>query len=237
MTTHVDLKEVPQLMRVHRKASPSRRPRLLAVLAGVITGFAVTGVSAVSAAAATTPPPVTPAVSASASSCSTTASLSQPFLSWNDANYYDLVSGGDFEGSLTGWTLTGGAGVTSGSEPYAATGKLGSKSIALPAGASVQSPYFCVNADEPSFRFFARNDSLLANLTVEVVYENESGISTVLPVGLVALTGSWAPSTAMPTNGALAAAVNGGTAEVALRFVAFGGASQIDDVFVDPHCK
>jgi hypothetical protein len=237
MTTHVDSKEVPQAMRVHRKASPFRKARLLALFAGVVAGFAVTGLPAATAAAATTPPPITPAVSATASSCSTTASLSQPFLSWSDANYYDLVTGGDFEGSLTGWTLAGGAGATSGSEPYKATGTLGSKSVELPAGATVQSPYFCVDANEPSFRFFARNDSLLANLTVEVVYENKSGITTVLPVGSVALTGSWAPSTAMPTNGALAAAVNGGTAEVALRFVSFGGASQIDDVFVDPHCK
>ena len=35
------------------------------------------------------------------------ATLTQPFAPWGDSNSYKLVPGGDFEGSLTGWTLIG----------------------------------------------------------------------------------------------------------------------------------
>jgi hypothetical protein len=38
----------------------------------------------------------------------------------------------------------------------------------------------------------------------------------------------------MPTLSAVAGALTGGTAQVALRFTAVGGASEIDDVFIDP---
>src|SRR3954463_5908214 len=37
------------------------------------------------------------------------ATLSQPFSPWGDANLYKPAPGGDAEGSLTGWTLSGGA--------------------------------------------------------------------------------------------------------------------------------
>ena len=37
------------------------------------------------------------------------ATLTQPFLPWGDSNSYKLVPGGDFEGSMSGWTLSGGA--------------------------------------------------------------------------------------------------------------------------------
>ena len=64
--------------------------------------------------------------------------------------------GGDFEGSLTGWTLRGGAKKVAGSEPFGATGSVGKYSMYLPAGASVQSPYTCVDSAYPMFRFFAK---------------------------------------------------------------------------------
>jgi hypothetical protein len=234
----VDLEEARQPMKAHRSSSTSRQPRRLALLAGVIAGLAVGVAPVASAGAATTPPPVTPVVSASASICNTTASLSQPFLAWKDSNYYDLVLGGDFETSVTGWTLAGGAAVVAGSEPFAATGTLGAHSMYLPAGSSVQSPYFCVTANEPSFRFFAKNDSALAGLVVEVVYQTPAGVAVAFPVGSVTATGNWVPATAMPTGAALAVAADkSGSAEVALRFVALLGPSQIDDIFVDPHCK
>jgi hypothetical protein len=92
----------------------------------------------------------------------------QPFLPLGDANYYELMSGGDFEGSLAGWTLTGGAKPIAGSEPYAATGSLGANSLSLPAGASAQSPFMCVDVRYLSFRFFARNEALLASVLVQV---------------------------------------------------------------------
>lgn len=166
------------------------------------------------------------------------STLTQPFLPWGDSNLYKLMPGGDFEGNLTGWTLSGGATRRTGSEPFGVTGSVGQYSMYLPAGATVTSPYTCVDAAYPIFRFFARNDSLLSTLVVTVVYKEPLLGPTELPVGLVALSGSWAPSAQMSTLAALQGAVNGvftgTTPEVALRFTELTGSSQIDDVYLDP---
>jgi hypothetical protein len=161
------------------------------------------------------------------------AQLSQPFVRWGDTSSYELVPGGDFEGSSAGWSLSGGAQRVSGSEPYGATGVVGSDSLELPAGASAQSPFTCVNAAYPTFRFFARNDSLLGSVLVQVVYETPLG-PVALPLGAVALSGAWEPTLPMLTGSVALGALSGGTAQAALRFTALGGSSQIDDVFVDP---
>jgi hypothetical protein len=161
------------------------------------------------------------------------AGLSQPFVRWGDQSSYELLAGGDFEGSLAGWSLSGGAERVAGSEPYGATGSVGSYSLELPAGASAQSPFTCVNAAYPTFRFFARNDALLSTVLVQVVYQTPLGV-LALPLGAVALSGSWQPTLPMLTGSVALAALSGGTAQVALRFTAEVGPSQIDDVFVDP---
>jgi hypothetical protein len=164
------------------------------------------------------------------------ASLSQPFLQWGDTSSYELVPGGDFEGSLSGWTLTGSAQRVVGSEPYGATGSVGAYSLALRDGASAQSPFVCVNASYPLFRFFARNEGLLSTVLVQVVYKTVLG-TVALPLGAVALSGDWQPTLPMLTGSVLVGALSGGTAEAALRFTALTGASEIDDVYVDPRMK
>ncbi len=161
------------------------------------------------------------------------ASLSQPFLRWGDSSSYELVPGGDFEGSLAGWSLNGGAQRVAGSEPYAATGALGSYALELPAGASAQSPFTCVDAAYPSFRLFARNEALLASVLVQVVYQTPLG-QVALPLGALALSGAWQPTLPMLTGSVVLSALSNGTAQAALRFTALGGSSRIDDVFVDP---
>lgn len=167
------------------------------------------------------------------------ATLTQPFLPFGDSNDYKLVPGGDLEGSLSGWTLSHGATRVAGSEPFGATGTAGASSIMLPAGASVQSPYTCVDAAYPSFRFFGRNNGLLSIVAVSIVYKEPLLGAVAVPVGTVALTGSWAPSTRMLTLSAVQGIVNGlltgKTPQIALRFTAVTGSSQIDDVYVDPH--
>jgi hypothetical protein len=164
------------------------------------------------------------------------AALSQPFLRWGDSNSYELVPGGDFEGSLSGWTLSGGAQRAAGSEPYGATGSVGAYSLALQAGASAQSPSICVNASYPSFRFFARNHGLASTVLVQVVYQTVLG-PVSLPLGAVALSGEWEPTLPMLTGSVVGGLLSGGTAQVALRFTALTGSSNIDDVFVDPRMK
>jgi hypothetical protein len=164
------------------------------------------------------------------------AGLSQPFAQWGDTSSYELVEGGSFEGSLAGWTLSGGARRVAGSEPFGATGAVGSYALQLPAGASAQSPLTCVNAAYPTFRFFARNDNLLSSVLVQVVYSTPVG-TVALPLGVVAASGQWEPTLPMLTGSLATAALSGGTAELALRFTSLTGTSEIDDVFVDPRMK
>ena len=167
------------------------------------------------------------------------AALSQPFEPWGDHAFYKLAPGGDAEGALTGWTLAGGAKRVAGSEPYAATGRLGASSLSIPAGGSVTTAATCVNAAYPSFRFFVRSSGgllgLLPAMTVSLVYRDGLLGLVEVPIGTVLPTSSWRPSPVMLTAAAVGAAVAGGEAPLALRFRSLGGTWQIDDVFVDPY--
>ncbi len=181
--------------------------------------------------------PATPAQAAlvSTGACNN-AALSQPFAQWGDTNSYELVPQGDFEGSLSQWTLRGGASRAPESEPYGATGEVGRYSLALPAGATAQSPYTCVNASYPSFRFFARNGSLLSTVLVQVLYKTVLG-PVALPLGAVALSDTWQPTLPMLTGSVVGGLLSGGTAQVALRFTALTGESRIDDIYIDPRMR
>ena len=212
----------PSLSRLARIA---RRRGFVGAPAALLVSLAVTLLSAVPAQAALV----------DTGACNE-AALSQPFLRWGDSSTYELAPGGDFEGTLAGWSFSGGAQRAAGSEPFGATGAVGSYALDLPAGASAQSPFTCVDAAYPSFRFFAHNDTLLATVLVQVVYQTPVG-TVALPLGVAALSGTWQPTLPMLTGSVVTGALSGGTAQAALRFTAVGGSSQIDDVFVDPHMR
>ena len=167
------------------------------------------------------------------------ATLSQPFQRWGDNAYYKLAPGGDAEGALNGWTLSGGAKKAAGSEPFAATGNAGASSFSLPAGASITTAATCVNADYPSFRFFAKSSGgllgLLPAMKVDLVYRDGLLGLVSVPIGTVLPTSSWKPSPVMLTASAAGAAVAGGEAPLALRFTSLAGTWHVDDVFVDPY--
>ncbi|HEX3873827.1 MAG TPA: hypothetical protein VHW26_06755 [Solirubrobacteraceae bacterium] len=162
------------------------------------------------------------------------STLTQPFLPWADSSPYKLVPGGDFEGPLTGWSLSPSAAVVAGSEPAGVTGSVGSSSLSLPAGASAQSATTCVDAAYPAFRFFARTDRPGSILAVSAVYQTLLG-PTAVPVGLVTLSPNWTPTLPMLTASVVGGLLTNGTAPLALRFTELTGTSQVDDVFVDPH--
>ena len=150
--------------------------------------------------------------------------LTQPFARWLDLAQYELAPGGDFESPT--WTVTGGAQFVAGSEPYKATGALGSSSLSLPAASSVQSPLTCVDAAYPTIRFFIAGKGSVAVSIVDG--------SSVIPAGVAVAGGEWAPTPVMLTSSAVLGALSGGTAQVSLTLTGLSGDPQIDDVFIDP---
>ena len=152
------------------------------------------------------------------------ASVSQPFAPWGDSASYELVPGGDFETSS--WSLHGGAQRVAGSEPYAATGTLGSWSLSLPAGGSAESPAICVDAAYPTARFFIAGSGIVE---VSVV---DDGLA--IPAGVAIAPGGWQPTPVMLTESPLLGLLSGGSARVWLQVTALTGDPQVDDVFIDP---
>jgi hypothetical protein len=166
------------------------------------------------------------------------ATLTKPFQRWADVANYKPAPGGDFEGDLAGWTLSGGAKTVAGSEPWGVSGAVGSRALALPAGASAVAPATCVNAGAPTFRFFARSTGgLLPVLRADLLYRDGALGIVPVPVGVVLSGGAWQPTLPMLTASAVGAALAGGEAPLAIRFTAVSGSWQIDDVFVDPYSR
>src|SRR4051812_21001235 len=58
---------------------------------------------------------------ASAPDCAS-QSLSKTFLPWWDMADYTALAGGDFEGSGSGWSMSGGAAIANGNESYGVGG-------------------------------------------------------------------------------------------------------------------
>jgi hypothetical protein len=152
------------------------------------------------------------------------AAVSQPFASSGDLAWYELAPGGDFE--TPRWALSGAAQRVRGSEPYAATGALGSWSLTLPAGSSAQSPPTCVDAAYPSARFFIAGTGVVAMTIVDGNVD--------IPAGTAVAGSNWLPTPVMLTSSAVAAATSNGVAQVSLRLTGLTGSAQVDDVFIDP---
>ena len=170
-----------------------------------------------------------------ASSCDTTAS--QKFSRWGDSSYYASLLNGGFESSGA-WTLSGGARVVSGNEPFDISGNSrDGHSLLLPAGSSASSGTVCFALGDWHLRFLMRNvGSSSGRLRVQVIVPSLlGGLLSVLDAGTVSGSGTWAPS---PRIALLLSNVTNliGTRAVAFRFtpVGLGAAYQVDDVYLDP---
>jgi hypothetical protein len=168
--------------------------------------------------------------------CPSTAT-SQPFAPWGDTNDYSLAPGGAFSGNTTTWSLSNGADLVKGGEPWNVSGIDAPASVRLTAGASTQSPPICVDATDPSFRFFGTTGGIAGNVLVQVVYQRPLIGQIVVPVGIFSQAGSWRPSRTMLTGAGISGLGNGGHGQMALRFTGLTGTSQIDDVFIDPRMR
>lgn len=172
---------------------------------------------------------------ASAKGCPSTQS-SQVFLRWLDPMFYERVPGGNAE-SATGWTLSGGAKIVPGNEPWKVGGATNANSLLLPRGARATTATMCVGIGHPTMRFFARRTSgfLLDSLKVEVLFETAGGQVASLPIGLVLGGGAWQPTLPFPVLASLLPLLPGSKTPVAFRFTPVGAGSwQVDDVYVDP---
>jgi hypothetical protein len=198
------------------------------LLAGLVAAMALSATPALAATA-------TPTVSA-APGCTTPTT--QAYLFANDKKDYVLAPGGNVEGSLSGWSLTGGAAPVTGSAPAVTGAKLGSKSLLIPSGGSVTTAPMCVGAHSPFFRFQARNTGAAGTLKVEVLYLDGPKFTGERETGSVTAGSTWTPTQRLSLSQGIMG-VNGNSASqatIAFRFTPVGAGArwQVDDVYVDP---
>lgn len=183
---------------------------------------------------------LTGTTSALASSMSTcpTYTMTQPFQKWADTGLYFLGPGGDFEGTLTGWTATGSAKIVSGNEPNYVTARTDKYSVSLPNGSSIKSPSVCVTTSTPDLRIFVRNTGAsAAKLNVNMTYTNSAGKPATVTVASLSGGSTWSLSPVVNFMASIAPLVNSsGQTWVTFTFAPVGtnGAWQVDDFYVDP---
>jgi hypothetical protein len=160
----------------------------------------------------------------------------QVFAPWADFSMYALAPQGDFSPS-DDWTLDKESTVTEGADPY--TGA--EQSLELAKGAEAVSPAMCVNLDNPTIRFFARDvgGNGRSNLKVDVLYEDFDGHIKHLTVAKLRLGNEWQPSSIVPMYmNFLALASPDGVTAVAFNFKAEGlqrdETLSISSLYVDP---
>ncbi len=176
-------------------------------------------------------------LTASATDCGD-ETLTKPFAQFGDQANYKVVSNGGFESGSTGWTLTRGAKVVSGNEPWKVGGASHGKSLVLPAGSNAISPVSCVGLAEPTVRFFAKKNKApllgISTLAVSVYVKTSLGLVVPVPVGVVLGNGQWKPTPPMLIVANLLPLLPGDRTPVAFQFTPVLGEWQIDDLYVDP---
>ncbi len=156
--------------------------------------------------------------------------LTQPYLSAGDSNWYTLMGGqatDDFNGG--GWTLTGGAKIVSTRLADGQTGHV----LDLPSGATAVSPTMCVDYTYQTARINVRNVVGKAGVNVAVAYTATRAKRAVS--GTVSGSGSgWALSN--PVN-VLPANTNGQQHVTFTLTGGSGGESQLSNFWVDPRMR
>src|SRR4051794_33877610 len=199
------------------------------LVAAVATALALSATPALAATSTTT--------TSAAPGCTTPTT--QAFAFANDKKDYVLAPGGNVEGSLAGWSLTGGAAAVAGGSPAVTGAPAGTKSLLIPSGGSVTSAPMCVAAYSPFFRFQAKNTGAAGQLKVEVLYLDGPGFTGEREAGTITAGATWAPTNRLSLSQGIMG-VNGAStsqATVAFRFtpVGTGARWQIDDLYVDPY--
>jgi hypothetical protein len=161
---------------------------------------------------------------------------SQIFSPWGDLAMYSLAPQGDFSPSDE-WTLDKESTVAFGGDPFSGA----QQSLELAKDAEASTPAMCVNLDNPTIRFFARDlgGNGRSNLKVDVLYEDFDGHVKHLTVAKLRLGSNWQPSAIVPMYmNVLALASPDGITAVAFKFKAEGlqkdETLSISSLYVDP---
>jgi hypothetical protein len=150
---------------------------------------------------------------------------------------YNLAPNGGLEAGTTGWSLSGGASVVSGNQPFL---RSGTHALSLPSGSSALSPVVCLGQAQLFIRMFGKDvGGTDRGLHVRVVWYGL--LNSVLGISDFATYGpgsAWAPTGKLNSGGGLAVPllpILGSTsARVELTPLGSGSAWQIDDLYIDP---
>ena len=164
----------------------------------------------------------------------------QPFadVDGDDGNYYLMPNGGFELGSLA-WSLSGGAAVVTGNEPWSVIG--GTRSLALPSGSTAVGPRTCIGLLSPSLRMFA-SDAGGTDGGLRVTVEYRSLLGALLGVRSYTVLApadyqDWQATDRITIPLGALGGIPLTTAYFDMRVSPIGGGSKwrIDDVFVDPY--
>jgi hypothetical protein len=160
----------------------------------------------------------------------------QVFAPWSDFRSYYLAPNGGLESGSNGWSLSGGAAVGSGNQPFFASG---THSLKLPSGSRALSPATCIGPYALSLRMFGSDAGgsdrgmhvrvlwygLLNQLLGASDYATFDGGKTWQPTDSVNSSGGF--NLLLPILGST-------SARVELTPQGTGSNWKIDDVYVDP---
>jgi hypothetical protein len=165
--------------------------------------------------------------------CETRAVL-KAFAAWGDDNRYFRVPGGGFEsGTSDAWSFAGGAGTTSGNEPWKVVSSADGRSARIPAGGSATSRTFCVASAEDALRWFVRRPGVRgAALHIHVRVTSGVNVATN-DYDVDGSRSGWTPTERLLLPDIRDAS---GRQQVSVTFTARGtGATWlVDDVMLDP---
>jgi hypothetical protein len=161
------------------------------------------------------------------------------FAPWQDSANYLLSPNGGFEFGSTGWSLSGGASVVGGNEPFYPTG---SHSLALPSGSTATSPTVCLGSSQLYIRMFGKDlggtdSGLRVRIQFYGLLNNLLGFKdfAVFPGGK-----DWAPTSQVQSSGGLltplpvVSLLSSTSARIQITPLGSGSRWQIDDVYIDP---
>ena len=160
----------------------------------------------------------------------------QVFAPWSDLRSYYLAPNGGLENGSNGWSLSGGAAVGSGNQPFFGSG---THSLSLPSGSRALSPTTCIGPSALSLRMFGSDVSGKDNgVHVRVLwYGLLNRLLGATDYNTFAPGGTWAPTDSVKSSGGfnlLLPLIGSTSARIELTPLGSGSAWRIDDVYVDP---